>query len=282
MRGQINSGYDSYFNSLDQQLGFLPGQQTNLQNQANNWATGQISDLVSGTDQQKNDLAGQIGVAEQGQVKTLKDVSSNIRNLMNAGNTYLGSMGAGDSSAVNQYAYGLTKLGSQQRGDVQAQTKTIIDNIQGRIAKVGNILTQEKNRIQSELGNKMNDIATWFQDAQNQIVGLKGQAGMNKSRDLQALSTNIYNQAIQMATQFQQDARNRAGMVEEWALNSSTSAKQALAKAQEYASYMAPQQQAGQISGSANFAPQGTAINNYRGGGIQGLTEEQKRLLGLA
>jgi hypothetical protein len=279
--GYINTGYGNYFDSLDRQLNeTLPGQMTGLQDEANAWATGQTQDVNSQTGQNIADLTKQTGVAEQGQVKTLKDISGNIRNLMNAGNTYLGSMGAGDSSAVNQYAYGLTKLGSQQRGDVMSQTKTIIDNINDRISKVKNIATQETNRVQSELGQKLGQISQWFETARQGIIDAKGKGLLAKSSDLQALSTNIYNQAITMVTNLQQEAQTRRANIESWALTNSTTAKEALAKAQQMGAYTAPQQQYGQIQGGANFAPQGTGIG-YGGGGQESYDDMIKRLSGL-
>jgi hypothetical protein len=281
MEGQINSGYNNYFGQLDAMVGDLSNSAQSQTNQANLYSDQQISDLQSNSTQNISDLNRETVKTEQNQVKTLKDISDNIRNLMQGGNTYLGSRGAGDSSAVNQYAYALTKLGSKQRGDAQTQVKGIIDNINDRISKVKNIATQETNRIKSELGIKTQEIGQWLSEQQMAIKQAKANGELSKSQDLQALSTNLYNQAVQSLTQLQNAASQRMATIESWALSNSTSAKQAIAKAQEYASYQAPSIGYTPISGTPTSDAQGNVTANY-GGGVNTQDEYLKKLLGLA
>jgi hypothetical protein len=276
----ISNKWDSYFGSLDNMMGQLPGQVDLLKENANIQAGQQVSDLTASTDQNKADLTKQIGQAETGQVKTLKDVSDNIRNLMQAGNTYLGSKGAGDSSAVNQYAYALTKLGSKARGDVMSQTKTIIDNINDRLAKVGNIFTQEKNRVESEKNLQMNNIAQWLVDQQRTIEQAKAQGQLDKGTDIQALTDNLYNVAVQKATQYENFYNEKIGALQEWAMNSSTSLKEAQSKMSGYADFLAPAQTYQSISGTPQVSQPGSAGVQY--GGYSGFTDEEKRRLGIA
>lgn len=261
-------------NENDLMGGLMPSRDAQL-NQANMWGTQQTNDLNANVQSNVGDLNTQIGKTEQGQVKTLKDVADNIRNLMQAGNTYLGARGAGDSSAVNQYAYGLTKLGSQQRGDVMSQTKNIIADINGQIAKVNMVATQEKNRIQSEVGQKTQEIAQWFADQQTNI-----KSAANK--DKQALATNLYNQAVSQLSQLQNYAQSRQAQIESWALSNSTTAKEALAKVQQYGQFQAPGQQYSPISGNINTDAGGNMSSAFRGGGTGNATQDEylKRLLG--
>lgn len=281
MEGQINSGYNNYFGQLDAMVGDLSNSAQSQTNQANLYSDQQISDLQSNSTQNISDLNRETVKTEQNQVKTLKDISDNIRNLMQGGNTYLGSRGAGDSSAVNQYAYALTKLGSKQRGDAQTQVKGIIDNINDRISKVKNIATQETNRIKSELGIKTQEIGQWLSEQQMAIKQAKANGELSKSQDLQSLTTNLYNQAVQQLTQLQNAASQRMATIESWALSNSTSAKQAIAKAQEYASYQAPSIGYTPISGTPTSDAQGNVTANY-GGGVNTQDEYLKKLLGLA
>jgi len=78
----------------------------------------------------------QRGEVEKNQVKTLRDLSENVRNSFMAGNVYLGARGAGDSSASNQYAYALTKMGSKQRADIMNNTSGIMGDIDNREFKL--------------------------------------------------------------------------------------------------------------------------------------------------
>jgi hypothetical protein len=277
----IDNKWNSYFSGLDQLMGGLPGQADLLKESANIQAGQQVSDLTASTQENQAALGKQQVQAETGQVKTLKDISNNIRNLMQAGNTYLGSRGAGDSSAVNQYAYALTKLGSQQRGDVMTQTRQIVDNINDRLSKVGNVFTQEKNRIESELSQQVNGIAQWLSTQQEQIKQAKLQGGLDKSADIQGLTSNLYNIAVQKATQLQNAYQERMGALQTWALNNSTSLKEAQSKLQDAGSFVAPQQTYQNISGTPQIDQAGN-MNVQYGGGFQQFSDEEKRRLGLA
>lgn len=283
MRGQIDSGYNNYFSELDNMLGGLDTQKQSQENIANIQSNQQISDLGASTQQNIGKLEEEKTKVMDNQVKTLKDISGNIRNLLQAGNTYLGSRGAGDSSAVNQYGYATTKLGSQQRGDVMGQTRQILSTIGSKIADVNNIFTQEKNRIQSELGVKVQEIASWFADAQNQLRQAKAQGQLNKSADLQALTTNLYNQAVQQLTNIQNQTAKRQSQLETWALNNSKSLAEAKANLSGIAQYSAPTQAYSAISGTPRFDQQGNMGVDFRGGvgtGF-GLTDDQKDMLGI-
>ncbi len=282
MRSQISSGYSNYFGQLDQMLGGLGTEKTARENIANTSANQNIEDLLATTNQNVESLGKEKTKTESAQVKSLADISNNLRNLMQAGNTYLGARGAGDSSAVPQYAYAVTKLGSQQRGDVVSQTRNIIANIDDKITNVKNIFTQEKARIKSDLSNKIQEIAIWFSDAQRQIQQAKASGELSKSTDLQNLSTNLYNAALTQLTNIQNFATNRQAMLEEWAANNSTSLSQLKQNLSSIGSFVAPQVGYSNISGTPTFDAQGNMSVPYGGSGITALTEEQKRLLGLA
>lgn len=278
----ISNKWGSYFSSLDQMLGELPSQASTLQSTANINAGQNTSDLQASTDQQKTELARQADRVNQNQVKTLKDVSSNIRNLMQAGNTFLGAQGAGDSSAVNQYAYGLTKIGSQQRGDVQAQTQQQLGDIDARITQVGNIFTQEKQRIDSELGERMNNIATWLADQQTAIKQAKANGQLQKGTDIQSLSDNLYQMAVSKAQQYQNAYTSQQSALQTWALNNSSSLKEAQSKLASAGQFTATNPVVAPINGTPQFNSQPTSAGAYGGWSGQSLTDEQKRQLGLA
>jgi hypothetical protein len=203
---------------------------------------------------------------------------------MQAGNTYLGGRGAGDSSAVNQYAYALTKLGSQQRGDVTSQTNSIMNDINDRESRLAGVYTQEKNRLNTERDSAVQDIASWFADSQNQIRQARATGELNKSQDLQSLTQNLYNQALQQLAYIQNTVSQKQSQLETWALNNSKSLAQAKQNLAGIANFVAPTQTYQQISGTPSFDSMGNMGVQFRGGGTGGfgLTEDQKRLLGIA
>lgn len=226
IRNDISSGWDSYISSLDQQLSSLSDQRKAQEGTAQS----QLNQGVNTLDLQKTQgdtaLAKQRTEAETNQAKTLKDLSANIKNAFLAGNVYLGSRGAGDSSAANQYSYALTKMGTQQRSDVMQNTADIINDIAGRETDLMNIYNTEKNNLQESYNQQVNQIAQWFASAQQSIQQQKAQGALGKSQDLASLSRDILNQAMSQLSTIQQQAANRQSMLEQWAVENSNNINQ--------------------------------------------------------
>ena len=141
-RSDIEGGYNQYFSQLDQMLGGIPGQRTGQEQIVGNNYNQGISDINAQRTSSLGDLATSERKNQEQQVKSLTDIADNIRNLFKTGNVMLGTRGAGDSSAADQYSYAVTQLGSKQRGDVLSQTRSIQNDIADREAKLNNIVTQ--------------------------------------------------------------------------------------------------------------------------------------------
>lgn len=287
MYSQINSGWNNYFNDLDSMLNTtLPAQQTAQTNIANIGANQQISDLTATTDQNVASLVGERGNVEKGGVKTLQDIASNIANLMKAGNNYLGAIGA-SGSAPKQYAYALQRLGSEQRGNAVSQTRDLVSKVNDKISQVKNIFTQEKNRIQSELNIKTQEIASWFADAQSQIMTAKANGQLARSTDLQNLTTNLYNTAVQQLTNVQQQAANRQAMLEGWVANNSTTLQGLKSNLDAIGSFTAPTMSYNPISNPFNTQNQtgsqpGILWGGSAGSGGGSYDDYIKKLIGTA
>ena len=199
---QLNSGYDAYYKQLDEQLASLGGQRTGQEQIAQNTY-----------DQGYNTATNQLGQAQQSldtnRQKTLRDLSSNLSQSWQQGNIALGTRGASDSSAANQYSYALSKLGSQQRGDVQGQYDQ-------NMFQLKNTYDTETKNLELQKNTQLQQISQWFAEAQNQLKSQKGQAALQKSQ--QALSY-----AMQMAQQVQQESASRRSTLDQWVANHATS-----------------------------------------------------------
>src|SRR3990167_5681529 len=181
LRGEISSGWDSYIGSLDKILNEgLPSQQTAQQGIVQSQYGQGVADLGAQKAEGLTELGRTRAKTEQNQVRTLRDLSVNIRNAFQAGNVYLGARGAGDSSAANQYSYALTKLGSQQRSDIMQQGADIFGEIDAREFKLGNIYNQEVNRLGSDRDQKLLGIQSWFAEQQNGIRQAQAQGQLGK------------------------------------------------------------------------------------------------------
>jgi len=212
----LNQGYNDYFAQLDKLLNEgLPGQKSAQEQIAQEQYQQGLNTLGLQQTQGLQTLGTQRTEAQQNQQKTLKDLGANLRNAFMAGNIFLGARGAGDSSAANQYAYALTKLANQQRGDIMTKTQNIMRDIQNKEDNLKNIYDTEVRNLESQKNAKMAEIAKWFYDAQNTISLQKGAA--QKERSQQLLNIAVSN--LQM---IQQEAANQRSLLEQWVANKAT------------------------------------------------------------
>lgn len=257
LRNDINSGWDQYLSSLDQQLYSLGDQRTAQEGIANSQFNQGVNTLDLSRTQGMDQLANQRVQAEQNQAKTLRDLGANLKNSFMAGNVYLGSRGAGDSSAANQYAFALTKMGSQQRGDIMNNTSNIMNDIAGRETNLTNIYNTEKKNLQEGLNQQISGIAQWYSQAIQGLQMQKAQGQLSKSQDLQSLSKDILNQALSQLSTYQQQAAQRQASLDSWAMNNSKNLSQLKQNLSSVASpsYQLPQAQS--LTGTPQFTSDG-------------------------
>ncbi len=185
LKNQISSGWDNYLNSLGGLQGGLNDQRTAQENIANS----QYDTGVNTLNSQK--------------AKSVRDISQNISNAFKAGGTYLGNMGAGNSSATDMLTYALGREGSKQTGNLN-------EYVSNQLQQLGSAKDQQ-----------INQIASWFADAQNQIKQQIASGQLNKSRDIQALSQGLLNQALQAKAQVEQNAQSQYNGLLSWAASNS-------------------------------------------------------------
>jgi len=197
---QLNAGYDEYFRNLDAQMGGLDTQRGSQEQIANNTFNQGLNTVNSQYGQGQQDLSGS-------REKSLRDLANNLTQSWQQGNAYLGTRGASDSSAAQQYSYALTKMGNQNRGDIQQQYDQ-------NMFKLKNTYDTETKNLELSKNSQLQQISQWFAEAQNALRTQKGQAALQKSQ--QALSY-----AMQMAQQVQQQAVAQKSALDTWAMNHS-------------------------------------------------------------
>jgi hypothetical protein len=208
------------------------------------------------------------------QVKSLQDISENIRNLFQTGNVMLGTRGAGDSSAANQYSYAVTKLGSKERGNVMSQTRAIENDIADREARLNNIVTQETGKYKTERDNKIIEVAQWFQDQQNQLIQAKASGQLQKGQSLAQLSTQLLQNAQAELIRQDTNYKNRQNALLSWATSNSQNIGQLKTNLSAIGQYNVPANQAQNIEGQPSFDAQGNMTTSFTGGGGSRSTEK--------
>lgn len=286
IRSDIEGEYNDYFAQLDEMMNTsLPAQQTAMQGIATSQGTQAETTLGGQRTQGLADLATQTRQTEAGQAKTLQNLAEDIRNQFKAGQIYLGARGAGDSSAANQYSYAIAKMGSQARGSVLQQTTEIRNQIADKEFRLNNTYNTELNNIKEQVNQKILEIANWFSQSQQQIQTMKAQGQLQKGTDLVSLSRQLLQNATQKMLMIQQESANKRSMLDQWAMNNSTTINQLKTNIAAIGSYQSPginqpnisgQLQTG-AGGEANYVPTGYGFRNTAG---QGWTDKTKYPVG--
>jgi hypothetical protein len=133
IRNDISGAWDNYLNSLNDTTGYLNDQRTAQQGIAD-------SQLQQG-----------INTANDQKAKSLKDIANTTRNAFQAGNNYLGSLGAGDSSAANQYSFAINQQANKQTGDLN------------------NFVSSQIQGLQAQHDQQIQQIASWFAQQQEAL-----------------------------------------------------------------------------------------------------------------
>jgi len=278
MRGEIESGYGDYFANLTAMLNEdLPTQQQNLQGIAQSQQKQGESGYGFQREQGLGMLGDERGRVTEAQDKNLKNISENLRNAFRAGNIYLGTRGASDSSAAKQYSYALTKLGSQRRGEVMGQGAESMRQIATREGKLQDLYTQEINVLKENTNQKVMEIANWFSEAQGQIKTAIAEGKLNKGKDLAQISSQLLNSAQSELGMLQQEASNKRQGLDEWKMNQATMINQAKLAMGNVSDFQATMPQ---DIGLGVGTPQETETGFNTPVFGQGSTEEDKKLFG--
>ncbi len=254
LRNEIGSGYDNYIANLQNLYDSGFTQQKAAQE---NVVNTQIASAMGNLDSQKTmgmaDLQADEGTIQNNQVKTLKDISGNIRNLIYATNNKIGALGGGDSSAAKMASYAITKLGAQQFGDVKSQTATLLGEVAQRRFKLNTMYNDSVQQLDAQKTTKMLEITDWFFNKQMEIKQMQATAGFNKSQDLASLSKMYLNQATTQLQNLQAEQSNRRQLLDAWQFNNSQTVSQLQANLAKTAEYEAQMQQPRAINGNISM-----------------------------
>ena len=275
---QINSGYDAYFNQLNDIMNSnLPQQQQTLLAGAESQYGQGVNSLDTQRTLQQQGLTEQKGTVQTQQKKTLADITNNLRNAYMAGNIYLGARGAGDSSAANQYSYALTKLGSQQRGNVAGQYADIQNQIMGRENALATTYSGALKDLEFQKTQRVQEVSQWFLEQQNALKQAIASGELSKSTDLTNYSKELLNMAQAQLQTTQQEIANKRSMLDQWAMNNATTIEGLKSNLQQVGSQVSYQNPTAQpISGNIGTTGSTSALAY----GMGSPTEEKKSIFG--
>lgn len=277
----ISSGWDNYLGSLnDIANNFLPQQKTAQENIAQSQYNQGYNTLSNDKQQGLSALDRSSEKVNQNQAKSLRDLSSNLKNSFMAGNIYLGARGAGDSSAANQYSYALTNLGSKQRTDVMNNSANLLADIETRKNDLQNTYNTNVKNLQETMNQQINQVATWFANAQVQLKQAMASGQLGKSKDLENISNDILNRSLAEIDRIKQQGQTQYNALQTWALSNAKDINQLSANMKGISQFSAPLPTASPLVGTPQVGSDGSYYvpAGYGGGSGSNDTQQQTSL----
>ncbi len=172
MEDVINSQYNSISSEMDRLIGWLPEWQKSLESNIGTMATSAKGDVEAARAKEMEKFPVYRQNVETNQKKTLSDLAANMRNVMKAGGIYLGSKGAADSTASKMFAFASGQQANRERGDVRAQTSSMLKEIDMKEADLNFAYDEQSKSIDDW---KMSEISKITEDFNNKRFELMSQ-----------------------------------------------------------------------------------------------------------
>lgn len=190
LRGEISSDWDAYINDIPNSMQYFNQQGNNMMGRAENFKTENTALL------------------QDNKAQSLRDMQKTARAALQAGNNYLGQLGAGDSSARDMYGYAINKQQQQQQGELDRFS------------------IAEERKINSQYQEQVFGIQQWLSQQQQALVEAQREGRLQKGRDLQDISRTLLNNALNAVATAKQNAEARKSALMQWAADNSLNAGQ--------------------------------------------------------
>lgn len=200
-RNAISASFDPIFNELDRQIGLLPEQRKQYEDQIASLAEGQGKTAETARVRGVDTLTAAKGEEEKRAKTSIRDLEQDIRNQLEAKATYFGNLGAGDSSAIDRVSEAVTKSGLKAKGTVLAGRDQALATIDAKIGDVNNLAADQLSKIDTWKSEKLFEIGQTFTTQLNQLNSAKANASAEKQK---AISDIIFGLEQQFFTRLQE------------------------------------------------------------------------------
>jgi len=257
VRDAINMGYGEY-------EARLRGMQSGLENSKNeslNSASKIYEQLFGGLTEQKQANLDKLAAGKQEvqarQASSIKDLQTNLSNVLRSASMQFGAMGAGDTSATRQmlpYAY--TKLAGQQEGSIRNQSNDQLFQIDQEGRDTERQFSDLWRQTEVDKETSLQGIRDYYSSAIQNVQTAMAQAPLNKAQALASLNQQLLSEAQANLRQLEAEDRQKKENLKTWATNRMSELNNLKL----------------QLSGSANFKPQDIVWNELS---LQGATPGQ-------
>ena len=211
--GQIGRAWDPILAELDAQIGRMPGQQAEYQNQLGGLADLQLQDVEQSANTASTSL-------EAEKKKGLRSLEEDMRNQMDAAGRYIGGLGGGNSSAGMQASEAVTRAGQKARGG-------LLETVTAKLGEIQTTAQKARSDVQNWKAGKLFEITQFFAEKMNELSMQKANSKGEKAKAIEQLKFDIEkelagtlrdldNQVIGYATTLDQWERERSAQLEDY------------------------------------------------------------------
>lgn len=218
-RPNADNAYGDYLSKLDELAGLLPGQaqgQRDFIGQQFDIQSQGISDAEAANlakiDTSRNE-------ATQRKAVTLRDVASDLTNALQAGNVFLGNLGASDSSATGRLGGALAKSANRRRTDVLNQFNDAMGQLDQKELEVQQVAQDQLRELQTWKSSALQQVQDWLNQQQSQIAGMR-------TEDARQVWNEARQTALNQLAQIDSQSASFMSGLQEWALSRSENINQ--------------------------------------------------------
>lgn len=260
VRSEIESGFNNYFSELDKMSGLIPQTADTLRGDIMGQYQTQTGDLQRSQQAQMDKLSQNEQEVLQNKKTTLRDLASDLRNSLQAGQIYLGGMGAGSSSATGRYSEALTKAANKRNAGVMGQANQLLADINQKELDIKRTVDSELSNLDQWKNSQLNEVTRWMNEQKNQIAQLRATGQLEKGNALANLNMQIMQNAMNRLSQIDAQASQFKNSLRDWAMSRANTLGELKQNLAAMGSYQVPGFQVDPLSGNFRSAPQN--VNN--------------------
>lgn len=215
-REAIGASFDPVFAELDRQIGLLPDQRSQFENQVASLASQQEQDANTERERGITQLDQSKKEVEQGARSSLQNLEEDIRNQLLAQQFYFGARGAADSSAPLVASEAVARAGLKSRGQVLGAKGNALNQIELKKTDVNNLASDQLSKIDRWKGDKLFEVGQWYTNQLNQLNAEKANAGAERGKAIANLVSNLDQQFYGRLRQLDDAVSNYKTSVSTW------------------------------------------------------------------
>lgn len=212
----VRDAYGNVQKNLDFQLENLPNVQSRIEGNIGDWYNSSRGNIDAG----RESSLGKLAMAEEttkGNTRGyLRDLGETARNVSKGVGNYIGSVGAGDSSAANQATNAIGRQYLKQQGNIYEQERQGLSQIQQQKADVENVALQAINNLDQQKSQKLQELAIYFDQTMRELNNAKNNASIEEMGQINNIESNLRTNLANRLQSIDDEVNSTKSAVTQW------------------------------------------------------------------